>query len=502
MLPEAGSAGAWYAVAGQKLTQGDVEGAISAYGHSLQLEPRNPAALNNLGAALIKAGRFEQAVATLQNALALQPGYRRALVNLGKALREAGHLPEAILRLTEALTGEPDNVAALINLGDAHAAAGHLDEAQRALERAISLNPALVEAHMTLGIVRLQAGQRAQALAALRTAVALAPNHADAHSNLAHALFVCGQWQEAWPHFEYRFHRGAHRSRPAQPAGVPRWDGVLSRDVELLLVGEQGLGDQLQFARYAKTLEGLGVRCTLMCEPRIVRLLSAAGLAPRVVPYGTAPAPLAARWIPLMSLPAWHQTGMDTVPLSAGYLSSDPERVRTWSETLAKVRDFRVALAWAGNPQMETGRYVGRSPPLSALAPLMSVPEVTFISLQKQVGENQVGQVPFGNSIRRLPGLDEGPDAFMDTAAVLKCVDLLVTSDTAIAHLGGALGVPTWLCLMHQPDWRWMEEGASTPWYSSMRLFRQRRPGDWGGVYTEVADELAARRCLSSSRNG
>lgn len=489
----AGSASAWHAFAGQKLASGDLDGAITAYSQSLKLEPRNAAALNNLGAALIRAGRFQEAISTLENALALQPGYGRALANLGKALREAGRVPEAIARLRDAVAREPQQVSALVNLGEALAAAGELDEARQALERATTIMPTLVEAHMTLGIVCLQAGQVPESLSALRTAVALAPHHADAHSNLAHALFSSGDWQGAWPHFEYRFQRHAHRSRLSPPPGVSRWDGVLQKDWELWLVGEQGLGDQLQFARYAKTLCSLGMSCVLSCDPRIVTVLSAADLASRVVPVGSQAEPGCARWIPLLSLPAWHQTGRDTVPFSEGYLVADPLRVRRWSERLSEVRGMRVALAWAGNPQMETGRHAGRSPPLTALAPLMSTQKVTFISLQKHVGEGQLDAAPFGSRIVRLPGLDAGPDAFLDTAAVLKCVDLLVTSDTAIAHLAGSLGVPTWLCLMHEPDWRWMRHGSGTPWYQSMRLFRQPAPGDWGSVYAEVAGQLAAR---------
>jgi hypothetical protein len=268
---------------------------------------------------------------------------------------------------------------------------------------------------------------------------------------------------------------------------------VLTASQELWLIGEQGLGDQLQFARYAKTLTDLGMHCVLACDPRMVTILSAAGLASRIVPLGTSAGPGSATWVPLLSLPAWHRTRSDTVPFPEGYLVADPVRVERWGERLGHASGMRVALAWAGNPHMETGRYTGRSPPLAALAPLMSVPQLKYISLQKHVGEDQLDTVSFGNRIIRLPDLDSGRDAFLDTAAVLKSVDLLVTSDTAIAHLSGALGVPTWLCLMHEPDWRWMGRGSGTPWYGSVRLFRQPTSGDWASVYTEVAGQLAAR---------
>jgi len=486
------NAAAAYELAGLRFAQGDLEGAIAAYSDSLRLDPRNAAAGNNLGVALIKAGRFEEAIGALEAALAVRPAYARALTNLGKALREAARPGDAISRLREALASEPNHVPALVNLGDALAAIGELDAAEQALETAIRLNPGMVEAHMTLGIVHLQAERLPESLAALHTAVTLAPHHADAHSNLAHALFVNGDWQAAWPHFEYRFRRHAHRSREKTPPGSARWDGSVAQDLQLRVIGEQGLGDQLQFVRYAKLLGALGVHCSIECDSRLVRILAQAGLAAHIVPFG-APCEAHSRWIPLLSLPAWHRTQPDTVPFRHGYLAADPLRAGHWSTHLRSTPGLRVALTWAGNPQMETGGYAGRSPPLSALAPLMKVPGVSFISLQKYAGEEQLDAVPFGKSIQRLPELDAGPDAFIDTAAVLKCVDLLVTSDTAIAHLAGALAVPTWLCLMHEPDWRWMRRGAATPWYASLRLFRQIAPGDWGSVFAEVAEALSAR---------
>jgi tetratricopeptide (TPR) repeat protein len=490
LAADRGRAAHCYELGGLKLAGGDIEGAIAAYQQCLALAPPQAAVFNNLGSALLKAGRVEAAVAALEAALALDPGYLRALVNLGKALREAGRAAEAIAPLDRALASKPDYAPALVNLGDALAATGHLDAAQRALERSIRLAPTLIEAHMSLGIARLQAGRIAESIDALRAAVALAPSHADAHSNLGHALFAAGDWEAAWPHFEHRFRRHAHRVPLRPPAGVARWEGTVSDEIELWLLGEQGLGDQLQFVRYAKLLHDRGVRCVIVCDPRLVKILEAAGLGARIVPFGTSADTPAARWVPLMSLPGWHQTRPDTVPAAAGYLAADPVRAARWQARLPKTTGLRVALAWAGNPRMETGRHAGRSPPLTALAPLMTVPHVNFVSLQKGHGEEQLESVPFGGSILRVPDLDAGPDAFLDTAAILTCVDLLVTSDSAIAHLAGALGVPTWLCLMREADWRWMLKGPDTPWYKSVRLFRQPAAGDWASVYADIAAHL------------
>jgi tetratricopeptide (TPR) repeat protein len=502
-LEREGAAAGFYELAGLKLTAGDADGAVRAYRQCLARATPNAALFNNLGTALIKAGEPAEAITALESALALQPGYPRALVNLGKALRDVGRTDEAVARLHEVLAVDPHYVPALINLGAALAAAGAPDAAEKALQLAVQREPAQVEARATLGILHLHAGRLPAALEELRTALSLAPDHADAHSNLGHVLFVGGDWAAAWPHFEHRFRRHAQRAKLRPPAAVARWDGGLSSEFELWLVGEQGLGDQLQFARYAKLLCDAGMRCVIACDPRLTKLLSLARLGAPIVPFDSAPDTAAARWFPLMSLAAWHHTRPDTVPHADGYLAADPEHIERWRHRI-QTGPLRVALAWAGNPRLETGPYAGRSPPLAALAPLMTVPGVRFVSLQKGAGEEQIDAVDFGRSIERIQDLDVGPDAFLDTAAILKCVDLLVTSDTAIAHLGGGLGIPTWLCLMHEPDWRWMRYGDSTPWYSSVRLFRQPSPGDWASVYREIAaalQDLVRRGPLKGSAN-
>ena len=485
------NAGALCNLANMRVRQGDLDGAISAYSQALVLEPANVGACNNLGTALIRSGQPDAAIPILERALALQPGYLRALTNLGKALRETGRAEDAVARLREALDIEPNYGPALVNLGDALAANGDFELSEQVLERAIGFAPGLAEAHMALGIARLQRGRVTEALTALHKAIALSPAHPDAHSNLAHALFMTGNWQAAWPHFEYRFHRTAHRAQIHVPGRLSRWDGALAEGQELWLVGEQGLGDQLQFARYANELSACGIRCVIACDPRIVKVLDCGTLQADIVALGTWAHQPSAYWLPLLSAPAWHRTRMDNVPGAKRYLSADPARVATWKSRLKPLQGLRVAIAWAGNPKMETGRYVGRSPPLAALAPLADLPGVNLISLQKDAGEQQLDTVPFARSIFRIPDLDTGADAFVDTAAILECVDLLITSDTAIAHLAGALGVPVWLCLMQEPDWRWMREGSRTPWYSSMRIFRQPTPGDWISVYAEVAAALA-----------
>jgi tetratricopeptide (TPR) repeat protein len=487
-----GDAATFYELGGLKLRTGDARGAIAAYRRCTVLAPEHAGAYNNLGSALLMAGDAADAVEALETALRLQPKYLRALTNLGKAHRELGRTAAALRRLEEALGVDPNYVPALVNLGDALLAAGDGAAAERTLRHCVDLAPGLAEARMSLGMCQLQRGALTEGLATLRTAVELAPANGDSHSNLAHALFMTGDWPAAWRHFEHRFTRHTRRVAIDPPRDMARWDGSFAPQLDLWLIGEQGLGDQLQFARYARVFAEQGVRCTLACHPRLVAILSLADLGgARVLPLdaGCAVAAPSARWLPLMSAPYLQRTGPESVPAARGYLRADERRIEHFRARLPAGSRLRVALAWAGNPRMETGRYAGRSPPLAALAPLMEA-DAAFVSLQCGPGEEQLDQVSFEDKIVRLPGLDRGPAAFLDSAAVLKCVDLLVTSDTALAHLSGALGVPTWLCLMHEPDWRWMAAGAHTPWYASMRLFRQPARGDWASVYREVASAL------------
>jgi tetratricopeptide (TPR) repeat protein len=487
---EGPSATRYYELGSLHMRLGDAASAAAAYRQCLALaHPDVPPGLyNNLGVALLQARRIDEAIDALQTALVRQPGYLRALVNLGKALGEAGRLDEALCALREALGRNPDYVPALVNSGAVYAASGDLDTAERALERALALAPQHIEALTALGIVRLQLGRSAAALDTLRAAMALAPANPETHMALAHALYVGGDWAASWAHFEYRLRRARHRDTLHVPPDRMRWDGQ-SDPEELWLLAEQGLGDQLQFVRYARLLAERGTRCVVACDPRLMRLLSSGTLGVRVVRHDS-PAPPKALWLPLMSAPYRCNTEPHTVPYADGYLAAEPARLAKWRPRLP-CTGLRVALVWQGNPAMETGRYVGRSPPLAALAPVFLVPGVEFISLQKGHGADQRQALPNPAALRVFDDLDVGADAFLDTAAILKCVDLLITSDTAIAHLAGGLRVATWLCLMHEPDWRWMRHGASTPWYDSLRLFRQTRPGDWTSVFRDVASALA-----------
>ena len=267
----------------------------------------------------------------------------------------------------------------------------------------------------------------------------------------------------------------------------PAWDGRLQRDRLLLLRAEQGLGDSIQFGRFASTLGAAGQPVIVQADPRIVALLKT---LPKVVDViSTAQSLQSTRhpidWAPLLSVPGMLGVTPSTIPWTGPYLSADPTRVARWRTWLPQ-DGLQIGIGWQGNPAGEVDR--GRSFPLALFAAVAAIPSVSLVALQKGSGLEQIHTVPFGKTIH-LPGseFDTGNNAFLDTAALMASLDLVVTSDTAIAHLAGALGRPTFLALQRWPDWRWLLDRDDTPWYPSVRLFRQSEPGDWAGVFERIA---------------
>jgi hypothetical protein len=275
---------------------------------------------------------------------------------------------------------------------------------------------------------------------------------------------------------------------------VPRWSGAEPLAGRTLLVhAEQGLGDTLQFCRYIPLLEARGARVVFEIQPQLEQLLQSLGTAATIITRGT-PLPPADFHIPLLSLPLALRTELDSIPGGVPYLHPAPAAVRDWSARLAALPGFKIGINWHGNPDAEKySALQARSFPLAAAAALARIPGVTLVSLQKGAGAEQRAQVDFAQSIVQLTDpMLMGPDEFAaETAAILLGLDLVITADTALAHLAGALGVPVWVVLQSVPDWRWLTERDDSPWYPTMRLFRQRIAGDWPEVFARVAAEAA-----------
>jgi len=491
--------------------------AIAAYRQAIALNPNLPEGHNNLGNALRQTGQLEEAIAAFRRAIALNVNYADAHNNLGIALNDAGKWNEAVISCRRAIAIKPDYAEAWSNLGNALKDGGKLDEAIAAYRQAILLNPGLPESHNNLGIALKDKDQLDDAITAWRQAIALRPNFANAHSNLgialrdqgrfdeaiaawrkaislnprcvdahfglAQALLLRGDWEEGWIEHEWRWQvKGAQRPRPfAQPC----WTGQDLTGKTILLYADQGLGDTIQFVRYVPLLARLGANVVLEVQAGLKKIAKRVQGATGVVERGH-PLPPFDFYCPMFSLPLAFKTTLPSIPSEIPYLSVDAQLVDSRQEKLAGFAvGPKVALSWAGNPGHHNER--NRSMNLSQLALLGTVSGVQFFSLQKGEAGQQAANPPPG--IQIIDWTDELRD-FSDTAALVAQMDLVISVDTAVAHLAAAMGKPVWLLLPFVPDWRWLLNRDDSPWYPTMRLFRQKHRGDWQSVIAEVAGAL------------
>ena len=437
-----------------RLCQGEglLAEAEAHYRRSLALKADQPKAHNNLGCVLHMQGKFDLAIASYRRALELDPALPQANQNLAAITRD---LPAA-----------------------ERAVAGFL--------RQLRENPKDAQAHVNLGSVYGELGRHRESIACFANALACDPWLAEAHYSRASELLLCGEFVEGWKEYEWRW-KVKGLCAPPRDFAQPLWDGEDLGSGTLFLHAEQGLGDTLQFARYSAMAAARCGRLVLECAPSLVELLRPLPGISQVVAAGE-PLPLFDAHLPLLSLPRVFGTTLRDIPWRGPYVHAEASRAERWRGTLRADARFRVGLVWAGRPEQWNDR--NRSMALSLLAPLAMVQGATFYSLQKGEAASQAGTPPAG---MRLVDLTAGIADFADTAALLGQLDLLISVCTSVAHLGGAMGVPTWVMLAHSPDWRWLLEREDSPWYPSMRLFRQKTAGDWPGVIERVAVALAQR---------
>ena len=426
-----------------------------------------------------RIGAFSAAEVALRQSLECEPRDAMTWVELARVLRALRRHGDAVGAARRAWELEP-SLGVRTELGNALAAAGAPEEAVGHLQSVVDHAPDAAAHWANLGNVLRQLGRTAESLAALDRALALEPGHPSLSWNRAMALLAAERWQEGFAVAEHR-HRRA-------PGGAPDgWDrqyqGQLLDGEEVRLYCEQGFGDALMFARFAQAVAARGGTPVIEAHPKLQRLLGTARGVARVIPKGSEPRPRHFAW--LMDLPHLLQISPNTYAHGVPYLHAEPARVDRVREAMGP--GFKVAVAWQGNPLYEADHL--RSPGLHAFAPLSALSGVRFIGLQKHVGMEQLEGSPlrvedWGSR------LDNDGHAFLDTAAALRCVELLITSDSAIAHLAGAMGVPVWLVLPFSADWRWGVSGYTSPFYPSMRLFRQPRPHDWESVFRDVAVAL------------
>jgi tetratricopeptide (TPR) repeat protein len=464
---------------------GRFEAAVASCQQALRFRPEYARAYNNLGNACQGLGRLEEAVICYEQALRLNPEFAEVRSNLGIALAGLNRMDEAVAQCREALRLKPDYCDAHYQLGIAFINRTNWQDAEAALRQAVRYHPNYVDPYYNLGFVLCEQGKLAEAENCFRQALQIQPDCAQAHWALAYIGLVQGDFERAWPEQDKsRLLKGSSRRAYHQPS----WNGSPLEGRTILLHAEGGLGDTIQLVRYAAVVERYGGTVVLECQKSLIPLLSKCPGIDRIVAAGSALPPFDA-YASLLSCPRIVKTSLSTIPAEIPYLWADPKSQRKWRKRLSRYPGFKIGIVWQGNPQHH--RDFQRSIPLIQFAPLSRIPGVCLFSLQKGPGQEQLqavaGQfhvVDFGAQ------LDEESGAFMDTAAVMKSLDLVISADTAVAHVAGALGVPVWVALAFMPDWRWLLHREDTPWYPTMRLFRQTKPGDWDGVFARMAEEL------------
>ena len=466
---------------------GRLEEALASYDAALQIKPDYAEAYYNLGNTLKDLNCLEKALAAYEAALRLKPDYAQAHSNRGVVLKALGRFEEAVVSYDVALRIKPDYAEAHSNRGVALQELDRLEESLAAYEAALRIRPDYADAYYNRGNALRALGRLEEALAAYDTALRIDPDHAEAHTNRAAALLLASRLAEGWREYEWRWLK---KKLPHDT--FPRWQGEPADGRTLLVWWEQGLGDIIQFARYLPLLRQRGWRVIFEVPSLLARLLD--GLADATVVAQGDPLPPFDLQCPLLSLPLGFGTTLETIPAAVPYVYAEPERRTFWRQRLPK-DGFRIGIVWQGNPGHSNDRH--RSIPLKQFAPLSALSGVRLVGLQKNHGLDQLAGLPEGMTVQTL-GAEYDEGGFPDTAALIMELDLIVSADTSVAHLAGALGRPVWVALPMAPDWRWMLQRADSPWYPSMRLFRQPERGDWDSVFHEIA--RAARTVNATPR--
>jgi tetratricopeptide (TPR) repeat protein len=458
--------------------------AIVNYDKAISLHPKDVAGYNNKAIALVDLGRYEEAIQNCDTALALNPNSVRALVNRGNALRNLDRMQEALECYDTAIAIEPNFEKAHLNRGATLHDLDRLEEAVAACDRAIALAPNHADAHFNRGNSLRELNRLDEAIASYDTAIKLRPNYAQPRWNQGNCLLLKGDFEKGLPQYEFRVKRAAAAKRMKYAQPIWKGDAPIAGKT-LFIYRELFLGDMIQFCRYARLAEEHGARVVLAAQPSLHRLLATLSPTIEIISDDKDPAHFDYH-CPLMSLPLAFKTRLETIYAPAPYLSVEPERVEKWKR---KIGDdgIKVGICWQGSTTAYAVK-LQRSFPLEMFRQLAQMPGVRLISLQKSDGTDQLSHLPGGMKVETLgEEFDAGPDAFLDSAAAMRALDLVITTDTALAHLAGALACPVWTVLKHVPDWRWLLERSDSPWYPSMRLFRQRERGDWQSAFDEIA---------------
>jgi tetratricopeptide (TPR) repeat protein len=457
--------------------------ALASYDRAVAIRPEYAEAHHNRGVVLADLKRFDEALASFDRALEIRPSYPDALYKRGIALDELTRFAEALASYDRMLAIRPDDAAALNRRSDALRQLNRFEEALASCDQALALRPDFAEAHNNRGVILKELRRFPEALASFGRAQQLAPDYAEAHWNEAVLQLLCGEFLRGWAKYEWRWKRD--RVAPTRrDFSQPQWDGLNSLyDKTILLHGEERLSDAIQFCRYVPQVAARGARIILQVPQPLRALMSSLVGGVQILSYGEDP-PRFDIHCPLASLPSAFGTKLDTIPSATPYLRPPTDALLTWEMRLGAKKRPRIGIAWAGDPRRENDRR--RSIELRALLPLFAI-DATFLRLQKDLRPGDEAALKSRGDIfdpTELLG------DFSDLAALVSRLELVISVDTSLAHLTGALGKPVWILLPFTPDWSWQLSRNTTPWYPTARLYRQVKPDDWDEVIARVAADL------------
>lgn len=460
---------------------GNFSAAIKYFQEVIENSPSHIGAYYNLGNVYRDIGHIDEAVSCYKKTLQLNPNYAEAYINLGILFRVKGNIDLELSCYQKAIQINPNAIGAYYNLGHAYREIGRFDEALICYRKVLQLDPNNVNAYMNLGLVLRIKGRHHETKDCYQKVIELNPNDANAHWNLSNVLLLLGDFEQGWKEFEW-FRKTDDCLKRQRTFPERLWDGFDLEGLTILLHAEEGFGDTIQFIRYATLVAMRGATIIIESQKELTSLLRNIKGIKSVISRGEK-LPEFDIHCPLMSLPRIFNTTLNNIPANIPYLSADSELVRKWGEKILQDNSkFKIGLVWSGG-----GLPFKKSCSLEIFSPLADIQNITFYSLQKGEPAKQAHNPPKGMQL-----IDYTYDFkdFSDTAALIQNLDLVITVDTAVSHLSGALGKPVWTLLPFVPDWRWFLEREDSPWYPTMRLFRQPSLGDWESVIGMILKEL------------
>jgi tetratricopeptide (TPR) repeat protein len=466
---------------------GNFNFAIEYFQKTININPTHTGAYYNLGNVYRDTGRMNEAFRCYQKVTQLNPGYTEAYINLGIIFRALGRFHEETACYHKAIQLDPRSAGAFFNLGRSFFDKEQFDKALACYEKVIRLNPNFAQAYMNLGLVLRIKGRHEEALSCYQKVIQINPDDAEAHWNMANVLLLTGNFKPGWKEYVWLW-KTIDCKKQRREFSQPAWNGCDIKGRTILLYAEYGFGDTIQFIRFAPLVAERGVKVIVECQRELVSLLQDSEGVQKVIPQGDK-LPDFDLQCSLMLLPVLFEISIDTIPNKIPYLTANPALVKKWHKRLLHDNSkMKIGIVWSG---VSTSK---KFCPLETFVPLAQLKCISFYSLQKGEAVKEVMNIPKG---MQLYDYSNELTDFSDTAALIENLDLVISIDTSVAHLAGALGKPIWTLVPFVPDWRWLLNREDSPWYPTMKLFRQPLIGDWKSVFSTVLDNLQQKLAIA-----